>query len=235
MWAPSFCFPSPLASAPTSRHQDPHSFYQPNSSKPFPHLSPCRHWPGSGAGDCLFCFRNCSLCVHSSSLHLSFSPWGQACQLMSLFSERTLKSPVCLSHNCQDLGRGSLIPPNLMKPQFSLTSCLAWSQSSLLYRMLYLLFTLWPVATLWLLLTLFPSAWKMFISPNLSHLTHFNMSRYNSDLHPPTLRTSQEAGAASFLFIHCTHRASTLPTHTHTHTHTHSHSVVSNSLWPHGL
>ena len=64
-----------------------------------------------------------------------------------------------------------------------------------------------------------PSAWKMFISPNLSHLTHFNMSRYSSDLHPPTLWTSQEAGAGSFLFIHCTHSASTLPTHTHTHTH----------------
>ena len=63
-----------------------------------------------------------------------------------------------------------------------------------------------------------PSAWKMFISPNLSHLTHFNMSRYSSDLHPPTLWTSQEAGAGSFLFIHCTHSASTLPTHTHTHT-----------------
>ena len=67
-----------------------------------------------------------------------------------------------------------------------------------------------------------PSAWKMFISPNLSHLTHFSMSRYNSDLHPSTLRTSQEAGAGSFLFIHCTHRASTLSTHTHTHTHTHT-------------
>ena len=70
-----------------------------------------------------------------------------------------------------------------------------------------------------------PSAWKTFISPNLSHLTHFNMSRYNSDLHPPT---KDLTGSRSWvIFIHCcTHRASTLPTHTHTHTHTQSLSCV---------
>lgn len=66
--------------------------------------------------------------VSAVTVPVSISLFPREVKLVSpclCFLKTTLKSPVCLSHNCQDLGRGSLVPPNLTKPRFSLMSCLA--------------------------------------------------------------------------------------------------------------